>query len=139
MIRTPRAGRTVRAHPPVRPARPGRPARCEPLEPRRLLAATLLKDINPATLGSWPQELTEVNGTLFFDVSNPRGTKWTLYKSDGTAAGTQPVIDAYVNSPKFSIELTPTANGTLFFVGDTPYDGAYELRKTDGTAAGTVL
>jgi ELWxxDGT repeat protein len=139
MIRTPRAGRTVRAHPPVRPARPGRPARCEPLEPRRLLAATLLKDINPATLGSWPQELTEVNGTLFFGVSNPPATKWTLYKSDGTAAGTRPVIDAYVNSPKFSIELTPTANGTLFFVGDTPYDGAYELRKTDGTAAGTVL
>ena len=66
MIRPSRAGLAVPALTPARPARPGRPARCETFEPRRLLSAALLKDINPATEGSWPLELTEVNGTLAY-------------------------------------------------------------------------
>src|ERR1700733_3898465 len=46
--------------------------------------------------GSYPNNLTNVNGTLFFAAYN--GTQYQLWKSDGTTAGTQVIaanLDPY--------------------------------------------
>ena len=88
---------------------------------------SLLKDINYGNPGlclgtaPGPQNLVDVNGTLFFSLSV------NLWKSDGTSNGTSLVkaigstIDNFVN-----------ANGTLFF-----RKGNSELWKSDGTDGGT--
>src|SRR5207249_9533306 len=61
--------------------------RLEPLEDRTLLSASLLKDINVNTDSSYPNNLLNLNGTLFFsaiDNDNLPG----LWRTYGTAAGT---------------------------------------------------
>ena len=114
----------------------------------------LVKEINPANLnyyssctyhGSYPQDLTNVGGTLFFAATDcVKG--YELWKSDGTAAGTVMVKDVnpngrysyygYTNSSD-PANLT-NVNGTLFFSANDGSDG-YEPWKSDGTDAGTVL
>jgi ELWxxDGT repeat protein len=86
-------------------------------------------------LGSSPEELTNVNGILFFSANGSGGRE--LYKSDGTEAGTVLVkeINTVWNAdPKYLVN----ANGTLFFSATTADNGT-ELWKSDGTEAGTVL
>jgi ELWxxDGT repeat protein len=103
----------------------------------------LVKDIQPGTESSSPENLTAVNGTLFFwsgrfgtDVTN-RG----LWKSDGTADGTILVKDIWPYSGMFHTPPSSTAvNGTLFFEGfDSTSGTGAELWRSDGTAAGTTL
>jgi ELWxxDGT repeat protein len=77
---------------------------------------------------SWPTNLTNVNGTLFFDANGPTGGG--LWKSDGTEAGTVPVSSVGGSG------LT-NVNGTLFFTSSAVQGN--ELWKSDGTAAGTTL
>jgi ELWxxDGT repeat protein len=86
----------------------------------------LVKDMTPGSSNSTLSNLTDVNGTLFF---NRNGKLWT---SDGTGAGTQPVGDASTNPQN----LTNVA-GTLYFQGTDPTNGA-ELWKSNGLAAGTM-
>src|SRR4051794_11440157 len=66
--------------------------------------------------------MTDVNGTLFFNAF------FKLWKSDGTVAGTVPVVET---------QLRPDAlynfNGTLVF------NSGGQLYKSDGTAAGTTV
>jgi len=100
----------------------------------------MVKDIFPGrhrgaysyyTNSSYPSNLTNVNGTLFFAAENGAGRE--LWKSDGTDAGTTLVKDinpgVFWSSPS---NLT-NVNGTLFF---SAYHG---LWKSDGTAAGTAM
>ena len=77
--------------------------------------------------GSYPSNLTNVNGALYFTTSDGNGTE--LWKSDGTAAGTVSVTGVVGPS-----NLT-NFNGKLFF-GEGGISGG--LYKSDGTAAGTV-
>jgi ELWxxDGT repeat protein len=89
--------------------------------------------------GVHPTEHTDVNGTLFF-VNDSFGTSGPvqLWKSDGTAAGTQIVKTLRTirgSFPGFG-HLT-NHNGTLYFAADDGVSGL-ELWKSDGTAAGTV-
>lgn len=73
-----------------------------------------------------PQELVNVNGTLFIDVGND------VWKSDGTGAGTVLVKDlGGVNS-------MASAGGKLFFRGSTPSVGNQPY-VSDGTGIGTVV
>jgi ELWxxDGT repeat protein len=117
-----------------------RKPRVEVLESRRLLAIepALVKDINElpgdsGTLDSNPLYLTDVNGTLFFAAND--GINWyQLWKTDGTAAGTNLVGDIF---PHGMGQLT-NCNGTLFFVVDDGFHGT-ELWKSDGTLEGTTL
>ncbi len=114
---------------------------------------TLVKDLYPGqhreydSYGGWmdfpnsssPEQLTNVNGTLFF-VANDATTGRELWRSDGTAAGTTLVKDIKSGSGGsigYSNSLT-NVNGTLFFVADDGTHG-WELWKSDGSTSGTVL
>jgi ELWxxDGT repeat protein len=96
-----------------------------------LLAASLVRVINPNQQGSFtpPSEAVNVNGTLFFSAPNAAGVL-SLWKSDGTAAGTVLVKDAW------PIHLL-NVQGTLYFLSAASTRG-FELWKSDGTTAGTV-
>ncbi len=90
--------------------------------------------------GSFPGNLVDVNGTLFFSAFDAEHLR-ELWKSDGTVEGTVLVADIstdpsnpFGSSP---FELT-NVNGTLFFVANDDLHG-FELWKSDGTAEGTVL
>jgi ELWxxDGT repeat protein len=92
----------------------------------------LVKDICPGSCSSSPDQLTDVDGTLFFFVGSQ------LWKSDGTEVGTVLVKETLAESPCGSTvpaatELTDVA-GTLFF-----WASGRDLWKSDGTTAGTRL
>ncbi len=94
----------------------------------------MVKDIVPGNVASSPRGLVNFNGTLFFvtlkyDAPSNSYTGYTLYKSDGTNAGTVSVFDF----PVFSLpdNFTITSN-ILYF----RYNGT--LWRTDGTTANTV-
>src|SRR5688572_31248363 len=59
----------------------------EVLEPRALLAASVVKDIGPGIRTAQPFYLTDVGDTVFFVAEDGR-TGRELYKTDGTADGT---------------------------------------------------
>jgi ELWxxDGT repeat protein len=82
-----------------------------------------------------PEYLTTVGGTVYFDAGDStHGIE--LWKTDGTAAGTQIVSDVYAGSRSSFPEPMVNVNGTLFF---SAYDGtSTQLWKTDGTATGTI-
>jgi ELWxxDGT repeat protein len=109
----------------------------------------MVKDIkpglpNPYPHSSYPQNLTNLNGTLFFFAND--GTHGNvLWESNGTATGTQLV--AGVGSPQpqgdtYSYPSNPYAmvnvNGILFFDGSSGANG-HELWRSDGTRAGTRI
>lgn len=101
----------------------------------------LVSDIAPGTEGSYPWQLTNLNGTLIFTANDGVGGT-ELWKTDGSAQGTELLADlttfygAEVGSnPR---ELT-TMNGMLYFTCfNWPWVGG-ELWKSDGTTEGTQL
>src|SRR5438045_1347412 len=90
-----------------------RAAFVQSLERRVLLSATLLKDIQTTPIGSDPHGGAAIGGTLYFNANDAaHGSE--LWKTDGTAGGTQIVKD-----------LTPGRAGSrpqaLTELGDTLY------------------
>ncbi len=80
-------------------------------------------------------QLTVAGDTLFFcgtDMVREDAAYSTLWKSDGTVAGTARIGDFAIN------QLTAVGN-RVFFTAFTSGPGSGELWKSDGTAAGTVL
>jgi ELWxxDGT repeat protein len=91
----------------------------------------MVADINPGSAGSYPGNLTNVNGELFFSATD--GTHgYQLWKSDGTAAGTTMFADINRQPQNEELKYLTNVNGTLFF------SNAGNLWKSDGTAAGTA-
>src|SRR5262249_127342 len=94
----------------------------------------LAKDLSPGSGDAYPCELTDLDGTLYFVAAEqmkasgyPDGTLW---KSDGTEAGTVLVKDGF--GLRALSELT-AVNGMLFF------NHCGSLWKSDGTTTGTVF
>ncbi|MFN0054661.1 MAG: ELWxxDGT repeat protein [Planctomycetales bacterium] len=105
----------------------------------------MVKDLNPGSRygypdNSYPSNLTDVNGTLFF-TADEGGDSRTLWTSDGTAAGTRRIRDIDPGSDDdyyaYPDDLT-NVNGILFFTADDGVHGT-ELWTSDGTAAGTRM
>src|SRR5205085_1636932 len=96
------------------------------------------KDIAVGSSGSFPSNLTNVNGTAYFTADDGvNGNE--LWKSDGTASGTVLVKDIAVgNSGSFPSNLT-NVNGTVYFTADGDGVNGPELWKSDGTPGGTAL
>jgi ELWxxDGT repeat protein len=89
-----------------------------------------------------PEDLTALNGVLYFRANSPAG-KGELWRSDGTNAGTYLVKDInsgidYENKPEGAeIRHLTAVNGILYFSAD---DGSSrQLWKSNGTNAGTVM
>ena len=90
-----------------------------------------------APRSSAPQNLTNVNGTLFFTADdNIHG--YEIWKSDGTEAGTVMVKDIVSGSSGSNPYQLTDVNGTLFFTANDGVHG-FELWMSDGTEAGTVM
>jgi ELWxxDGT repeat protein len=127
--------------------------RLETLEGRLLpsLSPHLLKDINPGSASSTPPYENGVENEVRFRFADLKGVAYfaandgihgvgELFKSDGTAAGTQLVKDIFPGSHGTYIVSPTNVNDTLFFGGDSlsPFT-SQELWKSNGTAAGTVF
>ncbi len=91
-------------------------------------------------LSSDPEELTDVNGTLYFSAIGTNLDR-ELWKSDGTKAGTVRVRNINAPTPGSAEQSSNPANltavgGTLLF--NAIASGGNDLWKSDGTFAGTV-
>jgi ELWxxDGT repeat protein len=107
----------------------------------------MVEDIVPGVDGIYPRQnmpmgylpfnLTDVNGTLFFQAEDlAHGAE--LWKSDGTAEGTQLVRDLVPGNMSAEYYYLTDLNGTLLFVARTG-QLAYGLWRSDGTGEGTQL
>lgn len=106
---------------------------------------TLLKDLRPGAGSSEPSEFVVFNGLLHFSATrvNAQGDQEAvLWRTDGTAAGTQEVYVEAGFFPRFA--NLQVANGRLFFTRTTSagFPGGFgptglTALSTDGTAAGT--
>ena len=99
---------------------------------------TLVRDIPPGFVfhDLTPAAITSTGDGVFFRaVDAAIGTE--LWRSDGTADGTMPVIDLNPLGGSAPSELL-NVRGTLYFSATDGQRG-YELWRSDGTAAGTVL
>jgi len=105
----------------------------EALEPRVLLAAQLVKDLVPGSVGGYPSNLTAFGDKLVFSTA---GTNPGLWVSDGTDAGTVRIGDQWVAGDSYEGRRTVLASRSGQAVYFDTTDG---LWKTDGTAAGTTL
>ncbi|RYE06774.1 MAG: hypothetical protein EOP51_34220, partial [Sphingobacteriales bacterium] len=97
----------------------------------------LLKDINFGAAGSYPTEMYNHNGIVYFAAGDDV-TGRELWKTDGTLAGTVLVKDIYTGTVGSEPRQFVSFNGSLYFVARNAANGR-ELWKTDGTEAGTVL
>ncbi len=100
----------------------------------------MVKDIYGGNSSSNPAELINANGKLFFTALNPNTGFADLFRSDGTAEGTQQV---QATNNLYSVQGLTEVNGDIFFTADrnvfTNSSTGLELFKTDGTASGTKL
>ncbi|MCC6698800.1 MAG: FG-GAP repeat protein [Candidatus Hydrogenedentes bacterium] len=87
---------------------------------------------------SLPEQLTNVNGTLFFVALDDFLQGAELWKSDGTGPGTVLVKDVNPGQDDSFLRDLVNVNGTLFFSAIHASYGQ-ELWMSDGTDAGTVL
>jgi trimeric autotransporter adhesin len=110
---------------------------------------TIVRDINTGTVSSIPDligggssfdrsRLVNIGNILYFAANNGIfGTE--LWRSDGTAAGTQILRNINTTGTTGS-DLTnlTNVNGTLYFAANDGFSGT-ELWRSDGTAGGTQI
>ncbi|MFL6201850.1 MAG: ELWxxDGT repeat protein [Thermoanaerobaculia bacterium] len=102
--------------------------------------AFLVKDIGPGFASpSWPHETEWValgGLAVFTRPDTVHGIE--IWKSDGTAAGTSPILDICPGVCSSSPGSLAVVGSVVFFHADDGVHGP-SLWKTDGTAAGTIL
>lgn len=87
--------------------------------------------------GTGNYQLVAAGETVYFAGSDPQfGTE--LFKSDGTEAGTVPVMDLIPGLTGANPQVLATNGNTLFFSARTISSRGSELWKTDGSPAGTL-
>lgn len=111
-------------------------------------ATQLVKDINrDQDVPDRPQELTDVNGTLFFTSYDNGYDNRELWKTDGSDAGTMMVADLGIDDSDpnnidtgFSSNPTQLTNvdGVLYFAAED-FNQGIELFKSGGDAATTMM
>jgi len=89
---------------------------------------TLVLDINPGGRGSMPHDFLEFNGVHYFAASSGNGSQDTLWRTDGTAAGTVPTY-----LPCKNAWFLPGVTRSAF------YAVSNDLWRSDGTNAGTYI
>ena len=89
---------------------------------------------------TYPEQLRVVGDLLYYVELRTAHSERAVWKTDGTAAGTQPVKSFTLTDapPGFRIQLLTGLNGALYFVGYDEQHGG-ELWRSDGTVAGTTL
>lgn len=92
-----------------------------------------VRELGVFTWGSWPWQLTDVDGTLFFAVAGRGGTDNEIWRSDGTRAGTTLVADFPDGDGDVPLLLTPFGDRLLF------RRGPRQLWESDGTSDGTRM
>ena len=105
-----------------------------------------IKDVSPGSLGSsiTTAAVVESTGlpvtrTVFFNANNLNtGFGTELWKSDGSAAGTQMVLDINPGSAASNPVNITAMNGRAYFTATDGPNGA-ELWTSDGTAVGTQM
>jgi ELWxxDGT repeat protein len=101
----------------------------------------LVKDINPNAAGGFVStdilQFEEVDGVGYFVVNDGASGK-ELWRTDGTAANTNMVLDINPGAASSNITQLTSSNGTLYFTADDGTHGV-ELWKSDGTAGGTTM
>ncbi len=85
-----------------------------------------------------PEQLTNVDGVLFFVAEGSSSEGRELWKSDGTEAGTVLVKDIHPNSADSDIEQLTVFDDTLYFVADDGTNGK-ELWRSFGLQENTLL
>lgn len=95
----------------------------------------LVKDIDPGSSHSLPDNLFAFNGTLYFSAHFPNAGD-ELMRSDGTAAGTVLVKDIVPGTMSSNPRNFRVHAGKLIFSATSGTSGW--VWQTDGTAAGTV-
>jgi ELWxxDGT repeat protein len=85
---------------------------------------TLVRDIISGSEGSFPADLTNINGVLYFSAINPLGER-DLWKSDGTTLGTVVVASRVVPDGFFNgtPPVIAVLGNTLFFRGTSSAGG----------------
>jgi ELWxxDGT repeat protein len=91
------------------------------------VGTSLVKDIWPGSDSSYPNDLTNVEGTLFFTALRDDGV-YGIWKSDGTDAGT-----VFIAAIDYEMEERTVFKGELFF------RASGRFWRSDGTEAGTYL
>ena len=96
----------------------------------------MVQDIFPGSMGSDPFDLTNVNGTVFFNANDGvHGSE--LWESNGTAAGTVMVRDIAPGNTGSNPEYLINLNGILLFTANDGIHGP-ELWRSNGTLTGTA-
>ena len=93
--------------------------------------------VSPYLFTPSTNNLTNVNGSLFFTGVNNNTRTYGVYKTDGTTAGTVALTDGIVSTIGVATFYSMNNNTTVFVLpASVTYGGG--LWKTDGTRAGTT-
>lgn len=99
----------------------------------------LVKDINPGVDGSDAAAFVKLNGVVYFRA-NDGVHGFELWRTDGTAAGTEQVIDLNPGPLNGFPDSIAAINGALYFNGfDSADFTGSKVWRSDGTEAGTTL
>jgi ELWxxDGT repeat protein len=104
----------------------------------------LVADLAPGEASSFPAAFTVHHGLLYFVATNPESTNLALWRSDGTASGTMPLVtNSGATYTRFIRSIDSSASG-LYYVQSESFgrdrtDRQQELWYTDGTPGGEVL
>ena len=83
----------------------------------------LLEDINSGPTDSFPQNLRNANGALYFQaIDGIHGAE--IWKSDGTGVGTVMVKDVNTGASGSSPGAVTKVNGTLYFLANDSAHGS---------------